>query len=111
MLAAAASASSRPWVLFASSREVYGEPRELPVSEDAPFLAINTYGRSKVRGEQLVMAARGEGIVRASSVRSRRRASSTRRRRGEAEARARARPARSRARLGSGRQHSTGQTA
>src|SRR5207253_948512 len=63
VLAAAASASSRPWVLFASSRVVYGEPRELPVREDAPLAALNTYGRSKVRGEQLVLAARGDGLV------------------------------------------------
>lgn len=61
--AAAASMRGRPWVLFASSREVYGEPRELPVREDAPFLAINHYGRSKVRGEELVMAAREAGLA------------------------------------------------
>src|SRR5579871_4543321 len=35
-------------LVFASSREVYGEPLSLPVNEDAPLLAINTYGASKV---------------------------------------------------------------
>jgi UDP-glucose 4-epimerase len=40
-----------PRVVFASSREVYGEPRALPVSEDEPLLAKNPYGASKVAGE------------------------------------------------------------
>jgi UDP-glucose 4-epimerase len=38
-------------VVFTSSREVYGEPRALPVSEDEPLLAKNPYGASKVAGE------------------------------------------------------------
>ncbi|MDQ6678335.1 MAG: NAD-dependent epimerase/dehydratase family protein [Acidobacteriota bacterium] len=38
-------------VVFASSREVYGEPAVLPVSEDAPLQAKNPYGASKVTGE------------------------------------------------------------
>ena len=38
-------------VVFASSREVYGEPASLPVREDAPLLAKNPYGASKVAGE------------------------------------------------------------
>lgn len=63
VLAAAASAESRPWVLFASSREVYGEPKELPVREDAPLAAINTYGRSKLRGEEMTLAARSDRLV------------------------------------------------
>lgn len=40
-----------PRVVFASSREVYGEPRALPVTEDEPLLAKNPYGASKVAGE------------------------------------------------------------
>lgn len=63
VLAAAASAEGRPWVLFASSREVYGEPKELPVREDAPIAAMNTYGRTKARGEEMTLAARGDGLV------------------------------------------------
>jgi nucleoside-diphosphate-sugar epimerase len=62
ILRAAAAARSKPWVLFASSREVYGEPRHLPIREDAPLAAINVYGKSKARGEALVLAAREEGL-------------------------------------------------
>ena len=49
-----AAMKSRPWVLFASSREVYGQPAQLPVDEDSPLRPLNIYGRAKVRGEQLV---------------------------------------------------------
>ncbi len=42
-----------PWIIFGSSREVYGEPKILPVTEDFPRNAINIYGISKVTGEDL----------------------------------------------------------
>src|SRR5690349_15953885 len=45
-------------VVFASSREVYGEPIELPVDEGQPLLAINFYGASKVVGEAYCRAFR-----------------------------------------------------
>jgi UDP-glucose 4-epimerase len=38
-------------VVFASSREAYGEPLSVPVSEDAALAAKNTYGASKVAAE------------------------------------------------------------
>jgi len=38
-------------VIFASSSEVYGEPIDLPVAEDQPLLAVNSYGASKIVGE------------------------------------------------------------
>ena len=67
-----ARSSERPWIVFASSREVYGQPDCLPVTEDAPRRPINVYGRSKAEGERLVGAARDEGlraaIVRLSNV-------------------------------------------
>jgi UDP-glucose 4-epimerase len=47
-------------VLFASSREVYGEPITLPVDEDSPLLSINSYGASKVAGEAYCRAFRRE---------------------------------------------------
>jgi UDP-glucose 4-epimerase len=47
-------------VVFASSREVYGEPIDLPVDEDSPLLAINSYGASKVAGEAYCRAFRRE---------------------------------------------------
>jgi UDP-glucose 4-epimerase len=45
-------------VVFTSSREVYGEPIELPVDEGQPLLAINFYGASKVMGEAYCRAFR-----------------------------------------------------
>lgn len=62
----------RPWLVFASSREVYGHTDGRPTHEDAPLLPVNIYGRTKVEGERLVMAARDRGlhtqIVRFSNV-------------------------------------------
>jgi nucleoside-diphosphate-sugar epimerase len=43
-------------VVFASSREVYGEPVGVPVDETHPLLAINLYGATKVAGEALCRA-------------------------------------------------------
>jgi UDP-glucose 4-epimerase len=72
VLRAAQRSQSKPWVLFASSREVYGEPSRLPVAEDAPLRPVNIYGRSKAEGERLVLEARTHGsntaIVRFSNV-------------------------------------------
>src|SRR5205823_8124476 len=66
VLEAAAEATARPWVLFASSREVYGQPTRLPIPEDAPRAPINTYGRSKAAAEELVEAAVRRGQLVAS---------------------------------------------
>jgi nucleoside-diphosphate-sugar epimerase len=61
-----------PWLLFSSSREVYGEPTHEQTREDEPFAPLNHYGRSKAHGEALVDAARAQGrqtaIVRLSNV-------------------------------------------
>jgi UDP-glucose 4-epimerase len=43
-------------VIFASSREVYGEPVSLPVDESHPLFSINSYGASKVAGEAMCRA-------------------------------------------------------
>lgn len=62
----------KPWLVFASSREVYGDPEIVPVSEDAPMQPVNTYGRSKAEGERMIEAARAKGlsvsVVRLSNV-------------------------------------------
>lgn len=72
VLAAMVDAPRRPWLLFTSSREVYGQPESLPVDEDCPLRPLNVYGRSKADGEALVEAARRSGertcIVRLSNV-------------------------------------------
>lgn len=57
---AAEQASQRPWLIFASSREVYGRSANFPVSEDSALCPVNVYGRSKVEAErQLSISARG----------------------------------------------------
>jgi nucleoside-diphosphate-sugar epimerase len=64
----AARSFRRSWVIFASSREVYGSPARLPVTEDAPLAPVNVYGRSKVTSERMVAEARACGL-RASTIR------------------------------------------
>jgi UDP-glucose 4-epimerase len=62
----------RPWILFASSREVYGQPDDLPATEITPLRPMNVYGRSKVAGEQIAQSALRRGlrtaVVRLSNV-------------------------------------------
>jgi nucleoside-diphosphate-sugar epimerase len=62
VLAAALKATSRPWVIYASSREVYGQQAKLPVTEQAPLLPLNVYAKSKVAAEQAVMAYKAKGL-------------------------------------------------
>lgn len=40
--------------IFSSTAAVYGEPREMPVLEDAPTLPISPYGRSKLMVEWML---------------------------------------------------------
>ncbi len=54
---------ARPWLIFASSREVYGNPRRLPVHEDDALQPINVYGRSKRDGELIIQSARDSGLL------------------------------------------------
>jgi UDP-glucose 4-epimerase len=57
VLSAAAAAGARR-VIFTSARDVYGEPISLPVDEDHPLMAVNTYGASKTAGEAYCRAFR-----------------------------------------------------
>jgi nucleoside-diphosphate-sugar epimerase len=61
-----------PWVIYASSREVYGQQDSFPVPESASLAPLNVYARSKVAAEELVWQARDGGlraaVVRFSSV-------------------------------------------
>jgi nucleoside-diphosphate-sugar epimerase len=72
ILALAHNCRRRPWVVYASSREVYGQQSVLPVAETAVLKPMNVYARSKVAAEKLVLAARDAGlstaVVRFSSV-------------------------------------------
>jgi nucleoside-diphosphate-sugar epimerase len=47
------NASQKPWLIFGSSREVYGEQSMLPVKESAFKRAINIYGDTKIKGEKI----------------------------------------------------------
>ena len=40
--------------VFSSSATVYGDPKELPLREDAPLSATNPYGQTKLMGEQIL---------------------------------------------------------
>ncbi|MEV7443910.1 NAD(P)-dependent oxidoreductase [Streptomyces sp. NPDC091204] len=72
LTAAAGATGTPPWVLFGSSREVYGQAARLPVLESARHAPLNCYARSKAEAESLVGAARESGlnasVVRFSSV-------------------------------------------
>ncbi len=46
-------AGKKPWIIFGSSREVYGEPVNFPVKESDPRKHINIYGHTKIVGEDL----------------------------------------------------------
>ena len=46
--------NKKPWIIFGSSREVYGEQQILPVKENARKVPINIYGQAKVKGEEMV---------------------------------------------------------
>ena len=63
ILAAASHMTQKPWVIYGSSREVYGHPQSLPVPEDAPLVPVNIYGRSKAASEELVNQARATGLT------------------------------------------------
>jgi len=60
LLKAISEMRERPWLIFGSSREVYGEPQRIPVSEEFPVNPINTYGIAKVQGEKEVTKSSDE---------------------------------------------------
>lgn len=53
---------NKPWFIYASSREVYGEQKELPVTEFASLDPINNYARGKVLIEKLVTDLENYGL-------------------------------------------------
>lgn len=52
----------RPWVLVSSSREVYGEPISLPVTENSELKPVNIYGQAKLAMEKATLEARKHGL-------------------------------------------------
>jgi nucleoside-diphosphate-sugar epimerase len=70
VLSAAARIGARhPWILYGSSREVYGQAERLPVRESAPLRPMNVYARSKADAEKLVIASREEAGLKTSIIR------------------------------------------
>lgn len=61
VLEAAASAGVKRLV-FPSSREIYGDPKSIPVHETAPLRAKNAYGASKAAGEVYCRLAAQQGL-------------------------------------------------
>ncbi|OJW46075.1 MAG: hypothetical protein BGO63_06980 [Candidatus Accumulibacter sp. 66-26] len=72
LIQAALAQSTKPWVVFSSSREVYGQALSLPVGEETPLNPLNIYARSKAEGERIFLEARKQGlqtaVVRLSNV-------------------------------------------
>lgn len=63
LLEIAGAQKSKPWIIFGSSREVYGQAERFPVNEDCPFRPMNVYADTKVAGERLIGRARDTGLV------------------------------------------------
>lgn len=72
IIQAAQNSPLKPWIVYASSREVYGKQKKLPVEIDAEYVPMNIYARSKVAAEKEVLQARRSrlrvAIVRYSNV-------------------------------------------
>lgn len=58
-----ASVDEKPWVVYASSREVYGQSDVLPVHEDFACRPMNVYARSKQASESHCQEAVARGVV------------------------------------------------
>jgi UDP-glucose 4-epimerase len=52
-----------PWLIFSSSREVYGNPTRFPVREEDAMLPVNVYGESKRDAEFTIKKAIELGLV------------------------------------------------
>ena len=62
LLRAVGEASLPPWLIFASSREVYGDADDAsPVAEAHPLRPVNVYGESKAAAENLIRHAVAAG--------------------------------------------------
>jgi UDP-glucose 4-epimerase len=48
-------------IVFSSTAAVYGEPAEVPISEECPAVPVNPYGWTKVMGERILADARSAG--------------------------------------------------
>ena len=49
-------------ILFASSSEIFGRPKESPQTEKTPLNPVNPYGVSKARATEAMQKSRGDGV-------------------------------------------------
>lgn len=63
LLAYAQNKSKKPWFIYASSREVYGEQKMLPVTEESSIEPMNVYAHTKVAAENLIHNASKQGLI------------------------------------------------
>ena len=56
VLEAVKLSKKKPWVIFASSREVFGSAKTLPITENTPRKPVSIYGITKLAGEDLCRA-------------------------------------------------------
>ncbi len=62
ILDACINAPKKPWLVFASSREVYGQQETFPIKEECTFNPRNVYAKSKLAAEKLVEEASNNGL-------------------------------------------------
>lgn len=62
VIEAALESPYKPWIIYASSREVYGQQEILPVCEDACLNPMNIYARSKLVAENKILEANQAGL-------------------------------------------------
>jgi nucleoside-diphosphate-sugar epimerase len=55
-----AAKSNANWFIFGSSREVYGDSIEIPVTEECSIAPVNVYGKNKVAAEEIVCSFHSE---------------------------------------------------
>jgi UDP-glucose 4-epimerase len=62
VIRAAMRSPRKPWIIYASSREVYGQQSFLPVKEDVTLAPLNVYAYSKVLAEAKILEAREQSL-------------------------------------------------
>lgn len=61
VFASALKHQHKPWIIHASSREVYGTQPQIAITEDTAINPLNVYGRSKAACEYMAHCARDAG--------------------------------------------------
>jgi nucleoside-diphosphate-sugar epimerase len=69
LLDLAAKLQHKPWIIYASSREIYGRQATLPVQESALSAPVNHYASSKWTAEQMINNFRDHNLLRTQILR------------------------------------------